>query len=120
MHRAESLSCKVSKLRPDVSDLKKIKKLKKNALGRKRQQILDSLRHLSSEMQLTKSNRSATTLSSDGTMWTLLSGDWGPPCHLRAIPALEHCVLTSLGQNSKCGADRRGYKPLLQDPVAPL
>lgn len=63
MHRAESLSCKVSKLRPDVSDLKKIKKFKKkNALGRKRQQILDSLRHLSSEMQLTKSNRSATTL----------------------------------------------------------
>lgn len=63
MQRAESLSCKVAKPRPDVSDLKK----KKNALGRKRQQILDSLRPLSSEMQLTKSNRSATTLSSDGT-----------------------------------------------------
>lgn len=71
-------------------------------------------------MQLTKSKKSATTLSSDGTRQTLLTEDWGPLCHLRAIPALEHCILTSLGQKSKCGADRRGYRPLLQDPVAPL
>lgn len=101
VQRAESLSCKVAKPRPDVSDLKK-----KKCIGRKRQHILDSLRPLSSEMQLTKSNRSATTLSSYGTRWVLLTGDWGLPCHLRAIPALEHCVLTSLGQKSKCGADR--------------